>query len=122
MKMIDNKLKSFIVNTLRKASQRWAPKNEALKRFRVPIGLFKNGNTRYGYRCNICNEKFMRKDIQIDHINPVVSTEGFTTFDDYIERMFCDADGFQTACFSCHDEKTNREKEDRKEYRKNNKR
>ena len=43
----------------------------------------------------------------MDHIDPVVNPEtGFTTFDDYIERMFCGVAGFQVLCKSCHDAKT----------------
>ncbi len=110
---MDNKLKYFIINTLRRASFRWKPRGEAEKKFRVPNGTFKNGKTKYGYQCAHCNEIFMKKDVCTDHIIPVVGEEGFTTFDEYIERMFCDADGFQVLCSSCHDEKTAIEKERR---------
>lgn len=61
----------------------------------------------------------MSKEIQMDHIEPVVPVnDGFTSFDDYIHRMFCPEDGFAALCKPCHDEKTKKEKEFRMMYRK----
>ena len=90
--------KNWITSTLRRASYRWPPRNEALKKARVDRGL---------YQCAVCQECFSQKDIKIDHIQPVVSLkEGFTTWDDFMERLFCDVEGFQILCDPCHDAKT----------------
>lgn len=49
----------------------------------------------------------------MDHIIPVVGADGFTTWDDYIERMFVDREGFQVLCKACHKIKTDEEKGER---------
>jgi len=91
-------LKSFVTNTLRRASFRWKPRDEALKAARIDRGV---------YRCAQCGCSFKRADVQIDHIEPVVSLkDGFTSWDDFIKRLYCSVDGFQIICTTCHDTKT----------------
>ncbi len=47
----------------------------------------------------------------VDHIVPVVDPEvGFTNWDEYVERMFIEEDGYQILCWSCHSDKTNEER------------
>lgn len=68
------------------------------------------------YKCNLCSGIFPRKEITLDHKNPVVQPEvGFVDFDTYIERMFVDEDGFQVLCNKCHDKKTAEERLIRKQ-------
>ena len=89
--------KAFVIATLRRASYRWPARNEALARARVSRGL---------YKCEMCGEIFKKKEIQLDHIEPVVPVTGFTTFDDYVERLLCDASGYQVICEREHAVKT----------------
>jgi len=100
--------KSFVIMVLRRGSYKWPPRNEVLKSARVDRGM---------YQCNVCKTVVGRKDISLDHITPVVSLSGFTTWDEYIDRMYCDASGFQAICTVCHDKKTAMERELRKEKR-----
>lgn len=107
--MTEAKFKSFIINTLRRASYRWSPRGEAMKLARIERGQ---------YECASCEEIFKNKDIQVDHIAPIVDPKrGFTTWDEYIARMFCPVEGFQVLCKPCHEKKTNKEKDVRKVYR-----
>ena len=106
-------LKSFIINSLRRATYRWPPRVEALKWSRKQKGL---------YECAYCKEYFKNKEICLDHIIPVVDPKtGFTTWDDYIEKMFPEKEGFQVLCRRCHDVKTQLEDEMRKHYNKKRK-
>lgn len=51
----------------------------------------------------------------IDHIDPVVDPKkGFTSWDDLIERLFCEKEGLQLLCPECHEEKTADERQERK--------
>lgn len=97
-------LKPFLINTLRRASYRWGARNECLKAGRIERGF---------YRCNGCGGTFAKKDISLDHVEPVVSLKGFTNWDDYVNRMFPNIDGtpnpqgFQILCNDvCHKAKT----------------
>lgn len=42
----------------------------------------------------------------MDHIEPVVPESGWDSWDGYIERLFCNEDGYQVICKSCHKKKT----------------
>lgn len=97
--------KSWITSSLRRMSYRWAPRNLALKAARVERGL---------YKCAHCEELFKNGEFALDHIVPMVPHTGFpmhpvTKGPDWtiiIDRLFCDVDGFQVLCNSCHDIKT----------------
>lgn len=102
-------LKSFIIAGLRRASYRWPERTKAKNAARISRGL---------YECNGCKNAFGPKDIKLDHIDPVVDVKtGFTNWDDYINRMFCKADGFQVLCDQCHTLKTAVEKQLRVLYK-----
>ena len=94
---MDQKVKSFAITALRRMSLRWWARTEAMKRARIERGM---------YKCAMCTNTFHRKEIQLDHIIPVVSSEGFINFDTFIERLYCQPEGFQVLCEQCHDAKT----------------
>lgn len=50
--------------------------------------------------------------MQVDHIKPVVDPKkGFTTWDEFIDRLFCERKNLQAICLECHKVKTAEEKE-----------
>ena len=117
---MQQKVKQFAINALRKASYRWLPRSQALRLSVVEEGEYNikidNDRSRKKYQCAHCWGIFRAKEINVDHIDPVVDPEkGFTNFDDYIERMFCEIKGFQILCKECHDIKTAEERVIRKE-------
>lgn len=101
MSVKDNpKLKSFLVNALRRASYRWPGRHSAQKKAHVG---------RNQYVCAMCgpNIFYTRKEVQLDHITPVVDPQkGWEDLDVFAERMFVDEDGFQVICSRHHEEKT----------------
>lgn len=106
---------SFIKSALRAASRRWPPKFQTLKDACIGKRLDPaTGKQSFRYRCAACNDIFKAKDVAVDHINPVVDTDGFKSWDDVIDRLFCEADGLQVLCHTCHSIKTANEKEMRK--------
>jgi 5-methylcytosine-specific restriction endonuclease McrA len=102
---------SFIKNNLRLAAIKWAPIQECLKEARVRRGF---------YKCNGCKEEVTasikidgkrRKNAIVDHIKPIIDPViGFTTWDDCINRMFCEKDNLQVLCHACHTDKSNAER------------
>ena len=98
---------SFIVSALRRASGRWAPKNDAKAAARI---------ARNTYRCASCAKTFGNSDIHIDHIIPVVDPAiGFSTWDSFIARLFVEIDGFRAVCTTCHSEITAKQRSIRSE-------
>jgi 5-methylcytosine-specific restriction endonuclease McrA len=100
--------KTWIMAGLRRMSYRWPPKNEAERSARVERGL---------YECATCKGKFRSGEYAIDHIIPLVSVkEGYTTWDEVINNLFCDKEGFQILCHPCHNLKSGLEDSLRASY------
>lgn len=112
-----SRMASFIKGGLRTLSRKWPPKYETLKRALVGRRLDPStGKMSNRYRCAGCGNLFKQADVQVDHIDPVVSvTDGFIDWNEYIMRMFCEADGLQVLCSECHGIKTQNERQQRKE-------
>lgn len=106
------RFRSFIVSALRSASVRWAPREEAIKAAYVRQGLNpKTGKKCKLHKCAMCGELHPKHNMRADHIDPVVDPRtGFTTWDDFISRMFAEVDGYQALCNECHDQKTAEER------------
>lgn len=104
-------LKSFLINRLRRASFAYPPRNEAMKEARVDRGL---------YKCAHCviegkDVIWRAKEVKADHILPVVDpTVGFVDWNNFINRLFCEKEGFQILCEEHHDLKTEKENLGRK--------
>lgn len=109
------RMNSFITSALRAAHGRWAPRHDCKKEAWVKRGF---------YRCAGCNtigpatlpplegNIRRRNNVCIDHIEPVVDPSvGFTSWDEYIDRMFVEVDKYQVLCYNCHKDKTNKERE-----------
>lgn len=110
---------SFVKSALRAASRRWPPKYERL----ADAYIGKRINTKTGregkhYRCALCLGAFPAKDVQVDHIEPIIDPAvGFTTWDDVVNRMFCEKQNLQCLCTECHKAKTAQERAIAKEYK-----
>jgi len=115
MDWTEGRRKSFITSVLRSGYRRWPPKYETLKE--AQAGKKENAKTKriaMHYTCNSCKEDFPAKEVQVDHIEPVVdSKQGFKTWDVFIDRLYCDKENLQVLCKSCHSSKTLTEKKER---------
>jgi 5-methylcytosine-specific restriction endonuclease McrA len=110
------RFRSFVTSALRAASRRWPPKYKALKEAFVGRKVnTKTGKQAMHYKCAECSKYFVATDVQVDHINPVVDPKkGFTTWDNFIDRVFCEIKNLQVLCKPCHKIKTDQEKLERK--------
>lgn len=63
---------------------------------------------RVQFTCAMCGNKSSRLGVAVDHREPVVNPHtGFTTYDEYIKRLFCAEDGLQVLCKTpCHSKKS----------------
>jgi 5-methylcytosine-specific restriction endonuclease McrA len=68
--------------------------------------------------CAKCKEVFPKKQVQVDHINPVIDPKtGFTTWDSYITRLLrVTILDVQVLCKVCHRQKTNAENTERRKH------
>lgn len=107
----DSKYKAFIISTLRGGMRRYPNKSKVIKKSSVGKKINKeSGRMAEHFECKMCEGHFPRTQIQCDHIYPVVNPKvGFTTWDDYIDRMFCSEDDLQVLCKNCHTQKTKTE-------------
>lgn len=102
-------MKTFLTGKLRSASLYWPPRNECLDNAKVERGV---------YACDECGMHFKRKELHVDHIEPVLDLEiGFVDWNTYISRLFCQAENLQALCKVCHSAKTMQEDAMRLHYR-----
>ena len=109
------RFRAFIISALRAHMKRFPPKWKALKAAMVGKKINKRtGRLAEHYLCASCGGFFVARDVQVDHIDPVVSPEeGFQDWWTYFNRLYCEADNLQVLCKQCHKEKTNAERKER---------
>lgn len=105
------RFRSFIRSQLRAATMRWGPISDCLKDARISRGEYACAGCGQTVPASIKVGGRRTKNVHVDHIAPIIDPDvGFTTYDDLIERMFCEAPNLQVLCTECHDIKTNDEK------------
>ena len=109
------RLKNFIISALRSASNRYPPKYECLNAAKVGKKVNKaTGRLAEHYKCAECKKHFVAKEVQVDHIEPVVSPlTGFIDWNTFVARMFCPITNLQVLCKGCHKVKSDIEKKER---------
>lgn len=100
--------KSYAIAILRRGSYRLRARSNALKAAKV---------ARNCYRCAICLQIFGRKEIQVDHKSPVTPITGWVSFDDFIDRLYCEEQDLQVLCKPHHKIKSQAENQIRKFHR-----
>lgn len=114
MSKIPAHLKKFLIKKLRRMSIWWPPKNDAINNAKVKLEVGKTLKNkpimRVFFKCADCGGLFKRHEIDVDHISPVVDpVDGMTTWDDFINGLFCDSDDLQVLCKNDHAKKTAKE-------------
>ena len=101
----DARYHSFITGALRSASHRWPPKWKVKTKARVERGKYLCS----GYEVD--PHIVPAKETNVDHISPIIDPDkGFISWDDFIERLFCEEEGLQVLCKDCHARKTKNER------------
>jgi hypothetical protein len=105
-------LQTKLTAALRKVWRYSPARSEALERAKDP--------SRSNYLiCERCNKSIHEKLCQVDHMESVVPVEGFTTWDIYIERMFCPSGLLRVLCAEvCHKQVTAEQRQAKSEYKK----
>ena len=105
---------SFVKSALRSASRRWKPKNDVKKAARVGRGMYQCvGYNREPHIVPLTLNK--KNNVFVDHLVPIVDpVDGFSTWDDFVNGLFCEEENLQVMCLECHKQKTLDEKALRK--------
>lgn len=103
----------FITSILRSGTRRWAPKYQAVNDAKTSIKINKTtGRKAAHFKCASCKKDFPRTQIQVDHKEPIGVC---ATWDEFINRLFCEAVNLQILCLICHAVKTKKERTNGKE-------
>lgn len=103
---------SFVTSILRSGSRRWGPKYGTLNAAKTEKKINpKSGRIAQHFKCNSCHGEFTAKDIQIDHIEPIGYDK---SWDEFIDRLYCERENLQALCTTCHKAKTLTEKKKNK--------
>ena len=116
--VVNNVMLTRIKASLRNVA-RFAPQiNECLNNSIHPYATGPRGGKMF--QCAKCKGPFPRKEVQVDHTDPVVPIELRTKhmdWNDIIERMFCPVENLKVLCKPCHLIKSNEERKQRKQFR-----
>ena len=115
MKWTEGRVKGFITSVLRAGYRKWPARFDALAK--AKRGKHKNkatGRLAEHYECASCHKLHVAADVQVDHIQPVVSTtQGFVDWDTFIKRLYCSEDNLQILFLTCHKKKSEIERKER---------
>jgi 5-methylcytosine-specific restriction endonuclease McrA len=101
----------FIRSALRDANRKFPPRYAAKAAAKKTVIGHRH---RFEFQCAECTEWFKDKEVQVDHIIPAGTLRKYDDLPQFVENMFCEADGLQVLCKPCHQLKTNAEREQRK--------
>jgi 5-methylcytosine-specific restriction endonuclease McrA len=106
----DGRYRTFITTALRRASSRWPPKYETIAdAFVKKMVDKKTKRESKHFRCASCTDLFPIKKIQVDHIIPIGKC---ASWDEFIEKLFCEKDNLQVLCIPCHKIKSKKDRDE----------
>jgi len=109
-----SRFNSFIKGLLRAGMRGWGPKHAVKKEAWVKRGVYRcRGYKKRWHHVPVTIKQGKKRvvNVFVDHISPVIDpNKGFVSWDDTIDRMFCEKEGLQLLCKKCHDLKTSDER------------
>lgn len=109
----EGRFRGFITSALRSAFRRWQPKYETLAAGFVGSKINKkSGRVAKHYECALCGGEFPQSGVQVDHKVPIGST---ASWDEFVEKLFCESDNLQVLCIPCHKKKTKKDNKKKNE-------
>lgn len=109
---------SFLRSALRAKSRFWIPAQECRKAARRP-NQSSNKRLKWEIQCNKCKNWFPDKECSADHLQAAGSLNSFEDLPEFCRKLFCEIEGYQMLCSTCHNTKSQEERKQLKEARNN---
>ena len=103
--MTESAFWGFIKSALRQKSRWWRPSREVKLAARRPY-CGPNKRQSWEYCCAACGGWFPDKEVSVDHKTPVGSLKQPEDLPGVVLRLFCEKEGLQVLCDTCHGMKT----------------
>ncbi len=103
----------LIKGAIRRVYSRCETRRKVLKKQRVNHSDPERKRVKTWYKCQNCSKFDAAAGFEVDHIDPVIPLElSFEklTWDEYIDRIWCDPKNLWLLCLQCHKEKSSIEK------------
>lgn len=102
---------SAVRSALRRAFRYWKPlqivKNNARRKY-----TGSNKRQKWEYQCAKCHSWFKGDEVQVDHIIPCGPLKSYRELPGWLKRLTPEGlNAFQLLCISCHEVKTNEDRE-----------
>lgn len=100
-KWTEAKFWAFLRSALRAKWSRWPPRYEILQSVRRAYKGPKK-QQKYEYKCARCNEWFMQKEVEVDHIIPCGSLNKYEELPEFVRKLFAPISALRVVCKPCH--------------------
>jgi len=121
--MTEANYRAMIKNCLRSLHRTWGGANQAKLDSRDGSKVVnpKTGRECIAHICAHCDAKLMDKEVEVDHVEPFVPIDWTwehmmlgCPLSTIADRLFCEPDGYEVLCRTCHKIKTDNENEQRR--------
>jgi len=115
---MENKEFYILLRAIKRWFSRSAKHKRVMDKGKHPSQRGPRGGSRYV--CEKCGKLFARKDIQVDHIDPVIPLNKKAlglSWNYIISRLDCPEENLQRLCKSCHKKKSIKENSKRKKLK-----
>lgn len=113
--------RGLIKGAVRRAFSRSDLRRQVLEASKDPIHTdLTRPRVKTWYKCEHCKQHFAGYQMQVDHKTPIIPVESaleHMSWDDVINRTWCDRNNLQSLCLSCHDIKSKDERALRKLFK-----
>lgn len=105
---------SFIRSALRNKTRFWKPRLIVLNKAKRP---YKGTNKRqkFEYQCAHCKEWWIQRMVEVNHKVAAGRLKCAADLPQFVTNLFCEADGLEVVCKSCHAKHHEKEKEKEEE-------
>jgi len=123
-KRISVKERNLIKGALRRVFSRSDLRRQAIDAIVVKHQDSKRARVKTWCKCPECGKLDAKSNFQVDHIIPLVElSKSLTdyTWDEIVDRLWCDASNLKAICIECHKAKSKLEAKQRRAFKKGEK-